>query len=57
MDRSSHCGPVHYLPLGHAGVVLGPLLQQLLADGLPLLLQAAFPLQLLELQVLKLLCL
>lgn len=44
-----------HLPLGHAAVVLGSLLQELLAPGLSLLLQAALPLQLLELQVLKLL--
>lgn len=36
-------------------MVLGSLLQELLAPGLPLLLQAALALQLLELQVLKLL--
>lgn len=44
-----------HLPLGQAAVVLGSLLQELLTPGLSLLLQAALSLQLLELQVLKLL--
>ena len=50
------CGRVSsYLPLGHAAVVLGPLLEQLSAQGLLLLLQTALSLQLAKLQVLKLL--
>lgn len=43
-----------HLPLGYAAMVLCLLLKKLLADGLPLLLQAALSLQLLKLQVLKL---
>lgn len=43
-----------HLPLGHTAVVLCSLLEQLLADGFSFLLQAAFSLQLLKLQVLKL---
>lgn len=48
------CQAFPHLPLGHAAVVLRSLLEQLLADGLSLLLQATFSLQLLKLQVLKL---
>lgn len=48
MKAKSSC-----LPLGHAAVILRPLLEELLAHGLPLLLQTALPLQLLELQVFK----
>lgn len=53
--RGSKVGASPHLPLGHAAVILGPLLEELLAHGFPLLLQAALPLQLLKLQVLKLL--
>lgn len=40
-----------YLSLSHTTVILGALLEKLLTHGFPLLLQAALPLQLLELQV------
>lgn len=55
MDSPAPRQPPPHLPPGHAAEVLGSLLQELLTPGLPLLLQAALPLQLLELQVLKLL--
>lgn len=42
-----------HLPPGDAAVELAPLLEQLLTHGFSLLLQAALPLQLLELQVLE----
>lgn len=42
-----------HLPLGHTAVILRPLQDKLLTHGFPLLLQAALPLQLLELQVFK----
>lgn len=48
------CQVFPHLPLGHAAVILGSLLQKLLADGFSFLLQAAFSLQLLKLQVLEL---
>ena len=44
-----------YLPLGHAAVILGSLLEKLRALTLLLLLQTALLLQLAELQLLKLL--
>lgn len=47
------CPPCPHLSAGDAAVALGPALQELLAPQLALLLEAALPLQLLELQVLE----
>lgn len=54
LHQTAGCQAFPHLPLGHAAVVLCSLLEQLLADGFSLLLQATFSLQLLKLQVLKL---